>query len=123
MKKLVISYKSPNEALDQFAGAMKQAKKQGKRMTPHYEIAFDNRKDFEQFLKNISILMYIINFKPKSVYELAKIMQVDQSNLNKTILFLESVGAVEIKTKKINGRNVKSPIVNYSKIEFNLKAA
>ena len=123
MKKLIISYKSSTEALDQFAQAMRQAKKQGKKMTPHHEIAFDNRKDFEQFLKNISILTHIINFKPKSVYELAKIMQIDQSNLNKTMLFLESVGAVEIKKRKVNGRTVKAPVVNYDKIEFNLKAA
>ena len=55
-------------------------------------------------------------------YELAKICGVDASNLNKIILFFEKVGALRIKKKKIRGRSVKTPIVDYQRIEFDLAA-
>lgn len=122
MKKLVISVKSPGEALNDFSQALKRAKKTKGKVSPYYEIAFDNKKDFNKFLKNISILMLIQSLKPKSIYELAKMAGIDQSNLNKIILFFEEIGALKIKVRKVNGRTVKTPIVEYDKIEFNLAA-
>lgn len=121
-KKLIISVKSPSEALEGFKRAYKKAK-QGKITEPHYEISFDNRKSFEKFTKNIHILASILTFKPQSVYELAKITGIDVSNLNKIIIFFEEVGAVKIKKKKVNGREVKIPTVEYDEIKFDLKAA
>jgi hypothetical protein len=47
---------------------------------------------------------------------------MDVSNLNKIILFFEELGAIRIKTSKINGRTVKQPIVEYQRIEFDLAA-
>ena len=122
MKTLIISLKSSNDALKDFSKALKSARK-GKVKTPHYEISFDNKKDFSKFIKNIDILMAIQNLNPKSVYELAKILGKDQSNINKVISFFEDYGVVKIKTSKLNNRVVKKPIVDYQKIEFNLKAA
>ncbi len=104
-----------------FATALKKAKS-GRLKKPHYEISFDNRKSFEKFVKNISILSTILALKPRSVYELAKFRNMDVSNLNKIILFFEEVGAIRLKNTKINGRNVKQPIVEYQKIEFDLAA-
>lgn len=119
MKKLIVSLKSPAESLEDFKKALKSARK-GKTKEPHYEIAFDNKKDFSKFIKNIDILMTIQSLKPKSVYELAKILGKDQSNLNKTITFFESYGIVKVKEAKLNNRTVKKPIVDYGKIEFDL---
>lgn len=121
-KKLIISIKSPTEALEGFKKAYKQAK-QGKIKEPHYEISFDNRKSFEKFTKNIHILSNILIFKPQSVYELAKITGIDVSNLSKIIVFYEEMGAIKVKKKKINGREVKIPTVEYDEIKFDLKAA
>lgn len=121
MKTLVVSIKHSGEILKDFEKALKKARL-GKLKKNHFEISFDNRKDFEKFLKNISILSTIIVLKPKSVYELAKIRGMDVSNLNKVILFFEEVGALKIKTSKVNGRSVKQPIVEYQKIEFDLAA-
>ena len=121
MKQLVISVKSSREVLKDFKKAFKRAsRKQIK--DPHYEISFDNRKDFERFVKNIPILAAIIEFRPKSVYELAKATDTDVSNLNKIILFLEEMGAIRLKDAMVNGRAVKTPIVEYEKIEFKLVA-
>ena len=121
MKQLIISVKSSSEVLKDFKKALKRASGKGF-AEPHYEISFDNRKDFERFVKNIPILSAIIEFKPKSVYELAKYTEMDVSNLNKIILFFEEMGAIRLKSATINGRQVKTPVVDYEKIEFKLVA-
>src|SRR3990167_8503944 len=117
MKKLVISLKTPTEALEDFKKALIRAKKKKGNVEPHFEIAFDNKQDFDRFVKNISVLICIQALKPRSVYELAKITGMDQSNLNKLILFFEEIGAVKIRESKVKGRAVKTPIVEYQKIE------
>jgi predicted transcriptional regulator len=122
MKQLIISLKSSSEVLSDFKKAFKKVKKR-KIKEPHYEISFDNKRDFERFAKNIYILSDIKTFKPKSVYELAKLSNVDVSNLNKIILFFEEVGVIQVKKRKIKGREVKTPIVNYDEIKIDLKAA
>ena len=121
MKTLVVSIKSSGEVLKDFERALKKARA-GRLKKPHYEISFDNRKDFERFIRHISILTMILALKPRSVYELAKLSHMDVSNLNKIILFFEEVGAIRLKTTKIMGRTVKQPIVEYQKIEFDLAA-
>ncbi|PIR16650.1 MAG: hypothetical protein COV46_07555 [Deltaproteobacteria bacterium CG11_big_fil_rev_8_21_14_0_20_49_13] len=121
MKRLIISLKTSDEVLDDFAKAFKRAKKK-KAAEPHYEISFDSKNDFDRFVKNIYILKYILVFKPKSIYELAKIIKIDVSNLNKVILFFEEVGAIKVRTTQVSGREVKTPIVPYDTIEFNLAA-
>ncbi len=122
MKKLIVSIKSPAQSLSEFKKALKDARK-GRLKDDHYEISFDNKKDFDRFAKNLSILSAILTHKPKSVYELSKIIDMDVSNLNKLIVFFESVGAIKIKTSQEAGRAVKMPIVEYGQIEFDLNAA
>ena len=77
---------------------------------PHYEISFDNKRDFERFIKNIDILISIQKLKPKSVYELSKILNRDQSNLNKIICFFEEYGVVKVKERKVKNRSLKTPV-------------
>ncbi|OYZ17172.1 MAG: hypothetical protein B7Y39_15610 [Bdellovibrio sp. 28-41-41] len=122
MKKLIVSVKSSSESLSDFKKALKAARK-GKLRGEHFELSFDNKKDFDRFVKNIGVLSAILIHKPKSVYELAKLIDMDISNLNKLILFFETTGAIKIKTSMVSGRSVKTPIVEYGQIEFDLKAA
>ena len=121
MKRLVISLKTAEDVLQDFKEAYHKAKTR-KSKELHYEISFDNRKDFDLFTRNIHILSKVLAFKPKSIYELAKICGIDTSNLNKIILFFEKIGALRIKEQKIAGRSVKTPIVDYDCIEFDLAA-
>ncbi|HCU25634.1 MAG TPA: hypothetical protein DF383_11520 [Deltaproteobacteria bacterium] len=121
MKHLIVSLKTADEIFEDFKRAFKKAKKK-KLKSPHFEISFDNKKDFERFTRNLYILKYILLFKPKSVYELAKITNMDMSNLNKVILFFEAVGAVRVKTSRVAGRVVKTPSVEYDTVEFRLAA-
>lgn len=122
MKKLIVSVKSSSESLSDFKKALKAARK-GKLKGEHFELSFDNKKDFDRFVKNLGVLSAILIHKPKSVYELAKLIDMDISNLNKLILFFETTGAIKIKTSMVSGRSVKTPIVEYGQIEFDLKAA
>ncbi len=122
MKKLIVSIKSSSQTMIEFKKALKDARK-GNLKGDHYEISFDNKKDFDRFAKNLGVLSAILTHKPKSVYELSKLIDMDVSNLNKLIAFFESVGAVKIKTSQESGRAVKIPIVEYEQVEFDLKAA
>lgn len=121
MKKLIVSYKNTEASLEEFKAALKKARTQ-KGQATHYEIAFDNKSDFSKFLNNIDLLMTIKTLNPSSVYELAKMMNKDQSNINKMIKFFESYGVVKIKKSMKSNREVKRPVVDYSKIEFDLSA-
>ncbi len=121
MKHLIVSLKTSNEILNDFKKAYRKAKK-GKSKKAHYEISFDNKHDFDRFVRNLDVLKYILIFKPKSVYELAKLIKIDVSNLNKVILFFEEAGALKVKTSIVSGREVKRPIVEYDTVEFNLAA-
>jgi predicted transcriptional regulator len=122
MKHLIVSLKTSDEVFSDFKKAFRATSRAKKVKSPHYEISFDNKKDFDRFLNNLSILKYVLIFKPKSVYELAKITKMDVSNLNKVILFLEEVGAIKVITSMVSGRSVKTPVVEYDTIEFNLAA-
>jgi len=121
MKHLIVSLKTSDEVLADFKKAYRKAKK-SKPGEAHYEISFDNKKDFDRFVLNLHVLKFILHFKPKSVYELAKLAKMDVSNLNKVILFFEEMGAIKVKTSTQAGRTVKVPVVEYDTIEFNLAA-
>lgn len=122
MKKLIVSIKSSGESLSDFKKALNKARK-GRLSGDHFELSFDNKKDFDRFVKNIGVLSAILTYKPKSVYELAKLVEMDVSNLNKLISFFETAGAITVKTSIVSGRTVRTPIVDYGHIEFDLKAA
>jgi hypothetical protein len=51
MKRLIISIKSSSEALADFKSALKKARQE--KQKPFYEISFDNRKDFDRFVRNL----------------------------------------------------------------------
>ena len=121
MKRLIISLKTSDDIFGDFKWVFRKAK-QGRLKEPHYEISFDNKNDFDRFARNLHVLKYILIFKPKSIYELAKITKMDVSNLNKVIIFFEEIGALKVKTTKISGRTVRIPIVEYDMVEFNLAA-
>ena len=105
-----------------FKKALKSAKSGKQKKAPHFEISFDNKRDFNKFVRNLDILSMIIQLKPQSVYELAKLCEKDVSNLNKVMNFFEEIGVVKIKKSKVSGREVNTPIVNFDSIEFDLAA-
>ena len=123
MKKLVVSMKSTEKMFSEFKKKAKQISSSKVSPSTHYEISFESKRDFNKFISNISVLISILNLKPKSIYQLATMTNKDISNMKKIINFFEEVGAIRIEEKKVNGRIVKTPIVDYKKIEFHLKDA
>lgn len=119
MKKLIVSIKTTSEAFSDFKRVLSKARK-GKQN--HIEISFGTKKDFDRFAKNIGVLAAIVHHNPKSVYELAQILKMDVSNLNKLIQFFKTVGALKLVSTTSQGRLVHTPVVEYQQIEFNLKA-
>jgi predicted transcriptional regulator len=120
MKKLVVSCKTADQVFDDFKHAAKSVQKGTFRGAAESEITFDNKADFNRFVRNIPILSAIIVFKPRSVYELAKVTGLDVSNLNKTIQFFEDIGVIRVKEMKVSGRIVKQPYVEYDEVTFRL---
>jgi predicted transcriptional regulator len=121
VKKLIVSVKTPGEALHDFVRVCKSVQER-KAKGVHRELAFDSRKAFDRFVSNLVILSQIAALKPRSVYELAKATGRDISNLNKVVIFLEEVGVIRVKKSVANGRPIKTPIVDYDRIEFRLRA-
>lgn len=122
MKKLVVSCKTADQVFEDFKKAAKAVRRGRFKGETEYEVSFDNKADFNRFVRNIPVLSAIIVFKPRSVYELAKLIGSDVSNLNKVIQFFEEIGVVTIKTMKSAGRTLKQPHVEYDEVTFRLAA-
>lgn len=122
MKKLIVSCKTADQVFEDFKRAATQVRQGKFRGETQYEVSFDNKADFNKFVRNIPILSAIITYKPRSVYELAKLTDTDVSNLNKVIQFFEEVGVIKIVNKKVEGRAVKQPQVEYEEVTFRLAA-
>ena len=121
MKKLIVSLKSSSQFFDDMEDAFKKASK-NKKFKKDPEISFNNKKDYDKFVKNMGILQVISASNPTSIYDLAKILHKEPNNLTKLINFFESIGALELISMVKNGRNVKVPKVRYKSIEFKLSA-
>lgn len=122
MKKLVVSCKTADQVFGDFKRAAKKAMRGSIRGEPEYEVSFDSKADFNRFVRNIPVLSAILAFKPRSVYELAKLIGIDVSNLNKVIQFFEEIGVVRVRTTRVSGRMVKQPHVEYDEVTFRLAA-
>lgn len=74
------------------------------------------------FSKNrMEILRAIIHLRPKSIYELAKILNKDFKNVHTDLKLLVDVGLIELKEAN-NGRKGLIPLSKFSGIELDLAA-
>ena len=109
---------------DFWKGLIKDARKidRGERGLIRKEsIIFDSIEQFRKVMTNkrIELLRAIRHKKPKSVYELAKLVNRSVDNVNNDVRFLEQLGFIE--TEKIkNGRHKLMPSVDFDKIEIEL---
>ncbi len=122
MKKLVVSCKTADQVFEDFKRAAKSVRRGTFKGEAEFEVSFDNKADFNRFVRNIPVLSAIIAFKPRSIYELAKLTDSDVSNLNKVIQFFEEIGVVTTKVVTSAGRKVKQPHVEYEEVTFRLTA-
>ena len=84
-------------------------------------ITFQSLDQLRKFLthKRLELLRVIRHKKPKSVYELAKLVERTSENVNTDIKFLKQLGFVETtKVKEIRKKLV--PEVNYDKMTLEI---
>ncbi|MDR0900047.1 MAG: MarR family transcriptional regulator [Methanobrevibacter sp.] len=77
-------------------------------------IIYDEKPSFS--MTDLEILDLLKNEKPKSITELANMMNKDSGNIAKQVNKLKEKGFITIEEKKIN--NIKTPIFSYDKIEI-----
>jgi len=65
---------------------------------------------------DLNLIDLIKNEKPRSITELAKMMNKDSGNVTKQVNKLKKVGLIEIEEGSAN--NIKTPVFNYDKIEI-----
>ena len=65
---------------------------------------------------DLELLDTIKNKKPKSLTEIAKILNKDISSIHRNINKLKEDGFIELKEGNVN--NMKTPVFNYDKIEI-----
>jgi predicted transcriptional regulator len=122
MNKLVVSVKSTSQVLADAKRAFKDVKENKRRASKYTEISFTDIREFKKFVNNLDVLVAIRRHKPQSIYELANLLERDPANINRIVGFFENVGVIATEVKIVGGRSVKTPIVNYSKIEWDLVA-
>ena len=84
-------------------------------------ISFQSLDQLRKFLtpKRLELLRVIRHKKPRSMYELAKLVGRTPENVNTDIKFLEHLGFVEVtKVKEIRKKNI--PEVSYDKMTLEI---
>jgi predicted transcriptional regulator len=119
-KALIISFKNLDELKEELLDVFKTRipKVQSKNM-----IYFDNINSFRGFMtfQKIEILSIIANIKPKSIYELAQILERSLAPVQKDCQILERIGFIKFQREK-GGRGSIKPILrfNYDRIIIKL---
>jgi|TARA_B100001971_G_C18019600_1_gene446671 predicted transcriptional regulator len=84
-------------------------------------ISFQSLNQLRKFLtpKRLELLRVVRHKKPKSMYELAKLVDRTPENVNTDVKFLENLGFIEVtKVKDIRKKSV--PEVSYDKMTLEI---
>ena len=84
-------------------------------------ISFQSLNQLRKFLtpKRLELLSVVRHKKPKSMYELAKLVDRTPENVNTDVKFLENLGFIEVtKVKDIRKKSV--PEVSYDKMTLEI---
>lgn len=116
VKNLKIGIASTHEILDKFVKIC-EAIERGETLKKSEGVYFENLDTLKFILteKRLFLLKTIKEKKPKSIYELAKLLDRDIGNINEDVNKLSELGFITL-TKSKNGREGVSPSVDYDKI-------
>ena len=116
VKKIDIGIKGLRESLKEFADTWKSLEA-GRKVKEHEGIYFDSIDNMRAILTNnrLLILKTIREHKPKSVYELAKILGRDLKNVNQDLKLLSEIGLVTLERRETDKKRIM-PHVDYSTI-------
>lgn len=116
VKKIDIGIKGLRESLKDFANTWKSLEA-ARKVKKQEGIYFDSIDNMRAILTNnrLLILKAIRERKPKSVYELAKILRRDLKNVNQDLKLLSEIGLVTLERRETDKKRIM-PHVDYSKI-------
>ena len=116
VKKIDIGIKKLKDSLQDFAETWKDIGA-GRKVKRDEGLYFASIDDMRSVLTNnrLLILKAIRERKPKSVYELSKILGRDLKNVNQDLKLLEEIGLVTLEKTKADRKSI-IPHVDYTKI-------
>ena len=114
--------KSLDEALDEFVETAEKIKK-GKKVKPKVATYVADAETARAIFTDgrIRIIQRLKEKKPKSIYELAKLLKRDFKNVYEDVMFLAELGIIGIKESK-NGRRQKQPVLLSDELLFDIAA-
>jgi len=120
VKRIDIGIKRLEDSLKDFAETWKSVET-GKKVRKEEGIYFESIDDMRSVLTNnrLSILRAIRENKPKSVYELSKMLGRHLKNVNEDLKLLAEIGLVTLEATKKDRKRI-TPHVDYAKITLEI---
>ena len=120
VKRIDIGIKRLKDSLRDFAETWKSVES-GKRVRKEEGIYFESIDDMRSVLTNnrLAILRVIRENKPKSVYELSKMLGRNLKNVNEDLKLLAEIGLVTLEATKKDRKRI-TPHVDYTKITLEI---
>jgi predicted transcriptional regulator len=118
VKNVTIGIKSIEEVLNSAKNVMKRLER-GERIRKRKPgIYFESLEVMRKAIthERVKILTVIKEKHPKSIYELAKLLNRNLKNVADDVHYLAELGLIELEKGKSNGREKIIPLVNYDKI-------
>ena len=116
VRNIRIGIKSVEESLNEFKDYWKKIEN-GEKVEKKEALYFESISALRNVLttKRIELLKAIAKYKPKSIYELSKIVNRDLKNVNEDVKILSELGLLELEKSKTDKERIK-PIIEYDRI-------
>lgn len=121
IKNVRLDIQNEDDFISEAREAMKEVS-EGRSVKPQSVISFESLKTMRKFItdKRLKILRAVKNYKPASIYQLAKILKRDAKNVSDDVHYLSELGLIEIKKGKDKRQKIR-PIVDYGKILLEIR--
>jgi len=118
VKNVTIGIKSIEEVLNSAKNVMKRLERGERIRKIKPGIYFESLEVMRKAIthERVKILTVIKEKHPKSIYELAKLLNRNLKNVADDVHYLAELGLIELEKEKSNGREKIIPLVNYDKI-------
>lgn len=122
IKQIKVLIESEKDFFDRVGKLVKEADKGVRKRLRGESLSVESFSDLAKALtlKKRELLKVIKSRKPKSIYELAKIVDRSQENVFSDVKFLEYLGLIET-VREINGRERTRPFVTFDKLEVEIE--
>ena len=122
-KTLHITIRNLRSVLEDFAVAYGKLRR-GEHTVPYYGLSFADVDTFRRFLtrSRLELLHTVRQRQPKSLYELAKLLNRDLKSVNSDVALLKQLGLIQLEKQK-HGRTRVIPHVLFDRMQVNIAIA